>query len=177
MKKVFAPFTKVLKEKKCLYCSKKFSVPWHFREQKYCSHKCWEDFAIGKNCPNWKGGKHIYSHHGNEYYIVQVDRKSIKEHRHVMEKFLKRKLLKDEIIHHKDGNGLNNSIENLEIVSASDHSRLHKKRKCKIPDFVCKCGNKIYFAKLMCSTCYARENARKRYGYKKRSGKVSKLYA
>lgn len=34
-------------------------------------------------------------------------------------------ILKGFHIHHKDGNTLNNSIENLELISASDHARYH----------------------------------------------------
>lgn len=32
------------------------------------------------------------------------------------------------IIHHRDGNKLNNSIENLELISNAEHSRLHAKQ-------------------------------------------------
>lgn len=30
------------------------------------------------------------------------------------------------VIHHKDGNGLNNSIDNLEMMTRSEHARYHK---------------------------------------------------
>lgn len=38
---------------------------------------------------------------------------------------------KREIIHHKDGDKLNNSIENLEVMTQAEHVRLHKPRKGK----------------------------------------------
>lgn len=51
--------------------------------------------------------------------------KTIDEHRLIMQKFIGRKLLFDEVVHHKDGNILNNKIENLELMSRSDHAKHH----------------------------------------------------
>lgn len=42
-----------------------------------------------------------------------------------MEKHLGRKLRSDEVVHHKDGDKSNNSIENLEVMTLSEHSRFH----------------------------------------------------
>lgn len=49
------------------------------------------------------------------------------EHRAVAEKMLGRKLFKGEIVHHKDGNKHNNSPENLEIMTQSQHIKEHRK--------------------------------------------------
>ena len=48
-------------------------------------------------------------------------------HRRVMEEYLGRPLRPDEIVHHKDGNKLNNDISNLEIINRADHARYHMK--------------------------------------------------
>ena len=61
----------------------------------------------------------------NTYKTIQVDKKQVREHRYIMECFLGRKLGSDEIVHHKDGNKKNNSIENLEILSRSEHIKRH----------------------------------------------------
>ena len=53
----------------------------------------------------------------------------IDEHRHVMEQFLRRKLKKNEVVHHKDGNKLNNNIENLQLMTDTEHRRLHAKER------------------------------------------------
>lgn len=55
------------------------------------------------------------------------------EHRLVMEQYLGRKLKRTEVVHHKDGNKLNNAIENLELMSLSDHSRMHMKELVDAP--------------------------------------------
>ena len=31
----------------------------------------------------------------------------------------------DEVVHHKDGNKLNNKLCNLQVMTASEHARLH----------------------------------------------------
>lgn len=59
------------------------------------------------------------------YRMLQFDRHKVLEHRYVMEKVLGRPLRPDEIIHHKDGNPLNNHPDNLQIMTQSTHMILH----------------------------------------------------
>lgn len=42
---------------------------------------------------------------------------------------LDRLLAEDEVVHHKDHDGHNNSIENLEVCTLSEHSTLHGKER------------------------------------------------
>lgn len=62
------------------------------------------------------------------------------EHRLIAEKFMlddtnsviidgQRYLKPDLIVHHKDKNRLNNSVNNLEIMTLNDHTSLHQKEK------------------------------------------------
>lgn len=42
-----------------------------------------------------------------------------------MEQHLGRKLTRKEVVHHIDGNELNNDLSNLELMSLSKHSKMH----------------------------------------------------
>jgi len=61
-----------------------------------------------------------------------VDRSGyVYEHTVVMEEYLKRPLYKHETIHHKDKNKQNNNINNLMILTNSEHAKLHWEEKKK----------------------------------------------
>lgn len=49
------------------------------------------------------------------------------EHRRIMEEYLWRELSKDEIVHHKNWDKSDNRIENLEIMTREEHTRMHVK--------------------------------------------------
>ena len=55
------------------------------------------------------------------------------EHRLVMERHIGRKLTSTECVHHKDENKTNNSIDNLEILSRSEHKKLHVSNGFDLP--------------------------------------------
>lgn len=51
------------------------------------------------------------------------------EHRLLAEKVVGRQLTKNEIVHHKDGNKQNNSLDNLEVLSKYEHQRVHAQER------------------------------------------------
>ena len=59
------------------------------------------------------------------YRMFHINGRDIFEHRLVLESVFGRKLLSSEHVHHIDHNKLNNSPENLMIVSNSDHKKYH----------------------------------------------------
>lgn len=99
--------------RKCARCGEGFwSTPSEDRRgyvRKYCSRQC--------AFPN-EGGD-ILSTDG--YYIKQ----NKKVHRNIMEQYIGRKLSPTEIVHHINGNKLDNRIENLQLLTRSEHNILH----------------------------------------------------
>lgn len=60
------------------------------------------------------------------YRLLSKDGRRIKEHRWVLEQHLGRKLESWEHIHHINENKLDNRVENLKIVTNSEHRREHR---------------------------------------------------
>jgi len=66
-----------------------------------------------------------------------------------MEQKIGRLLSKEEIVHHKDGNKLNNDVDNLEIINRIKHISLHSSIKtAPRKEIICDyCGKTFYILK------------------------------
>ncbi len=76
-------------------------------------------------------------------YMLDGSRKTVLQHREIMEKRLGRKLDRGEHVHHKDEDKRNNKASNLEVLPASEHGKRHSKdRPPEMISLVCAfCGN------------------------------------
>lgn len=119
-----------------------------------CSRKCLGELRkiiyLGENNPNYgnrgesnplyKNGDRIFQGyrliHISEEHPFAINKYWIREHRYIAEKYLmteeqsievngKRYLNPIYDVHHKDENRLNNDTSNLQILTRSDHSKLH----------------------------------------------------
>lgn len=101
---------------------------------KYCGVSCAAKVSVkkansrdrnGEKNPAWRRG-FIITKQG--YKSVSIGNKKRKfEHRIVMEKHLGRELVEAEKIHHRNGDKLDNRICNLQVMTQSEHSKLHNK--------------------------------------------------
>lgn len=65
-------------------------------------------------------------------------------HRIIVENSIDRLLTNKEVVHHKNGNKFDNRFENLEVMSHSEHAKLHHPYLNKTIDLVCsECGIKF----------------------------------
>ena len=118
------------KSKKCLFCGSTFKRERDnsgrlqdsslFKRRKFCTHMCYLHYNSGPHHYKWKGG---VAHYCTGYIFHSRTGRGI--HRIVMERYIGRKLKEREVVHHIDGNKKNNDINNLEIMSQSEHAKLH----------------------------------------------------
>lgn len=108
----------------CIVCGKQWLGIMKVR--RFCSQKC---VSHGVHNGRWNGGRFINSKGYVMVYCpthpLRISRSYIKEHRLVMEKNIGRFLSPKEDVHHRNGIKSDNRIENLKLMSKSEHTKLH----------------------------------------------------
>lgn len=127
--------------------------------------------GTGKGWIGVYGYRYICIALGNKKY------KQIHEHRYIMEQHIGRKLSKKEHVHHKNGDRLDNRIENLEILSMEEHGKISGKQAFGKPKYsarkpeelkirtcsYCKLSFKVTFPYVKQRFCSRKCSARGRY--------------
>ena len=117
--------------KTCLMCGKAFSVRGNHRYQKFCSYKCSGNYKHftkerhGELSKCWKGGE-IIDKEGYERVLLVGEGKYKRKQREIVEQNIDRKLKSNEIVHHINGDKLDNDFSNLEVMTQKEHLILHK---------------------------------------------------
>ena len=96
-----------------------------------------------------------------EYWMVKTGAGWEYEHRVVVAERLGRALERDEIVHHKDGDGVNNEAENLDLLSPGEHTQEHHTITtwARTYDACRGCGatHRKHLGGGLCSCCYQRQ--------------------
>lgn len=124
----------------CEICGKIFKVkPSQKDRLKCCSKECFGKrrslIFIGEKSANWKGGIEIHSHGWRWIYCPEhpnAHKGKVAEHRLIMEKKIGRYLSSQEMVHHINGDKTDNREENLELMSRSEHSKIHHPKGIRI---------------------------------------------
>jgi hypothetical protein len=106
----------------CPSCKKQFRKYPDGVARKYCSMDCYNKMRIN-HFPKYDYPKK----ESKNYKVKKINGKQVYAHRWIVEQHLGRKLNRNEVVHHINGDPHDNRIENLQVMSQSDHMKLECK--------------------------------------------------
>jgi len=123
-------------EVRCKVCGETFNA-FPSSNRKYCSRDCYNVIQRQRTRERAVGWRSGISYTGYGYRLILVGKGKpmanyngyVPEHRLVMAKHLGRTLDSSEHVHHRNGDILDNRIENLQLVSRGEHTRIHQTGK------------------------------------------------
>jgi len=116
---------------KCIICGTEKTVRCDAKLQKFCSRSCAQKTRTGARNSKWRGGKiklddgrvAVYAPgHPNANLFGGTH---ILEYRLIAEKKVGRPLFNSEVVHHVNGDPTDNDINNLQIMTPSEHALIH----------------------------------------------------
>lgn len=118
----------------CECCGESFTrhakeAYWQYEARRFCSRPC-ADKCRNRRVPD--------DQFKARYRQVKIDGRPILEHRYVMEQLIGRPLESWEQVHHRNHNKLDNSPENLELVTITEHAERHTRHPVTKICVICK---------------------------------------
>lgn len=119
--------TPIHKDKKCA-CGCGQNVNFNYKKKRY------SDYISSHNPRTHKDGSKIITEKG--YVKIRIGEKYFYEHRLVMEVLIGRSLIKEENVHHINGNRADNNPSNLQLFpNAAEHTKvcykIHNRKRIK----------------------------------------------